>query len=81
MLFRIMKRRKVDKKEFIESNADLFFGICESIQKKHFNIEDKSLVKSKKKKKKKKNIDTYHINTNSITNYYFDYITIYHWGD
>ena len=52
----IMKRRKVDKKELLGQNADLFFGIYMFIKKKRLSIEDKFMERSKSQRKKKRRV-------------------------
>jgi hypothetical protein len=47
-----MKRRKVNKKDFVDSNAGLFFCTFYIIKKIHSHIVSKSWVKYKKSKKK-----------------------------
>jgi hypothetical protein len=51
-----MRRRKVDKREFVDQNASLFFCNHHSTQKILLGIEKMSLVRSKERRNKK-NID------------------------
>ena len=58
-----MKRRKVDKKQFVNQNAELFFGMALLIQEIRLRIEIKWWVRSRIliRKKKRKNRSEYDI--------------------
>ena len=53
-LFRIDKRRKVDKKEFLGQNAGLFFCNIKVIQKRHLPIDSKLWERFRRFKRNKR---------------------------